>query len=204
MLVSTARRGAARIRGDRVQAMHEDRHRLAPGGLAAITRWVRLPPRDGLKLFATAVAEAAAPGARVWVHDYQLLLLPRMLREALPEARIGFFLHIPFPAPEIFCALPWRDELIQGLLASDTLLGVLAHVVVVQARREPFHVHRQHVGDGLDAAVGMPGKAGEVVLGSFVTEVVQQQERIQAGHLRMAEDAVQADAGALDGGLSGQ
>jgi len=55
------------------------------------------------------------------VHDYQLLLLPGMLRERLPEAKIGFFLHIPFPSFEIFRVLPWRAEILQGMLGADLI-----------------------------------------------------------------------------------
>jgi len=69
--------------------------------------------------FATAVAETAEPDDLVWVHDYQLMLVPKMLRELRPDLRIGFFLHIPFPAHEVFRILPWRESLLQGLLASD-------------------------------------------------------------------------------------
>ena len=58
--------------------------------------------------YARAVAEAAAPGATVWVHDYQLQLVPKMLRALRPDLRIGFFLHIPFPPQELFMQLPWR------------------------------------------------------------------------------------------------
>ena len=58
-------------------------------------------------------------GDWIWVHDYQLMLVPRMLRERLPGARIGFFLHIPFPASEIFRTLPYREELLEGLLGAD-------------------------------------------------------------------------------------
>jgi trehalose 6-phosphate synthase/phosphatase len=67
------------------------------------------------------VREVAEPGDILWVHDYQLMLLPRMLREAIPEARIGFFLHIPFPSYEIFRLLPWRHELLNGLLGADLI-----------------------------------------------------------------------------------
>ncbi|MFQ5382538.1 MAG: trehalose-6-phosphate synthase, partial [Dehalococcoidia bacterium] len=69
--------------------------------------------------FAAAIAEAYRPGDRVWIHDYQLLLVPRLVRDLVPEARIGFFLHIPFPAPDVFRALPWRSEVIEGLLGAD-------------------------------------------------------------------------------------
>ncbi len=69
--------------------------------------------------FAEAIAEVARAGDKVWVHDYQLMLVPRMLRELRPDLHIGFFLHIPFPAQEIFRILPWREALLQGLLAAD-------------------------------------------------------------------------------------
>jgi trehalose 6-phosphate synthase len=69
--------------------------------------------------FAQAAAEHAAPGATVWVHDYQLQLVPRMLREQRDDVRIGFFNHIPFPGYEIFAQLPWRRPVVQGLLGAD-------------------------------------------------------------------------------------
>jgi alpha,alpha-trehalose-phosphate synthase [UDP-forming] len=71
--------------------------------------------------FADVAAEQAAPGARVWVQDYQLQLLPRMLRRSRPDLRIGFFNHIPFPPYEIFAQLPWRRQVIKGLLGADLL-----------------------------------------------------------------------------------
>nr|WP_205861338.1 trehalose-6-phosphate synthase [Planosporangium flavigriseum] len=69
--------------------------------------------------FAEATAELAAPGATVWVHDYQLQLVPAMLRELRPDLRIGFFLHIPFPPVELFMQLPWRTRVLEGLLGAD-------------------------------------------------------------------------------------
>ena len=69
--------------------------------------------------FADVVAEHYRPGDVIWVQDYQLLLLPQLLRERLPEARIGFFLHIPFPASEVFRMLPWRAEVLRGMLGAD-------------------------------------------------------------------------------------
>ena len=61
------------------------------------------------------------PDDVIWVHDYQLMILPQMLRKALPEATIGFFLHIPFPSYEIFRLIPteWKRMLIQGMLGAD-------------------------------------------------------------------------------------
>ena len=69
--------------------------------------------------FADAVAEEAAEGATVWVQDYQLQLVPAVLRERRPDLRIGFFLHIPFPPTELFLQLPWRKRIIEGLLGAD-------------------------------------------------------------------------------------
>jgi trehalose 6-phosphate synthase/phosphatase len=69
--------------------------------------------------FADVVAQQYQPGDLIWVHDYQLLLLPGLLRQRLPDARIGFFLHIPFPSEELFRTLPERDRLLRGLLGAD-------------------------------------------------------------------------------------
>ncbi len=71
------------------------------------------------KRFAEAVAEVAAPGATVWIQDYQLQLLPAELRALRPDLRIGFFLHIPFPPTELYQQLPWRKEIVEGLLGAD-------------------------------------------------------------------------------------
>ena len=79
--------------------------------------------------YADAVAERYRPGDLVWVHDYQLLRVPALLRERIPDARIGFFLHVPFPNPEIFFTLPTRRALVEGMLGAD-LIG--------------FHTRRYH------------------------------------------------------------
>lgn len=71
--------------------------------------------------FADAVAAISAPGATVWVQDYQLQLVPRMLREARPDLLIGFFNHIPFPAYGIYSQLPWRSQIVAGLLGADVI-----------------------------------------------------------------------------------
>ncbi len=71
--------------------------------------------------FARAVIENYRPGDTVWVQDYHLMLVPAMLRAALPDARIGFFLHVPFPSSEVFSVLPWRDEILRGLLGADLI-----------------------------------------------------------------------------------
>ncbi|MGC4805716.1 alpha,alpha-trehalose-phosphate synthase (UDP-forming) [Micromonospora sp. DT233] len=71
--------------------------------------------------FAEATAEVADPGAVVWVQDYHLQLVPGLLRELRPDLRIGFFLHVPFPPPELFMQLPRRAELLRGMLGADLI-----------------------------------------------------------------------------------
>jgi trehalose 6-phosphate synthase len=69
--------------------------------------------------FAETAAEVAEPGAVVWVQDYHLQLVPQLLRELRPDVLIGFFLHVPFPPPELFNQLPRRVELLRGMLGAD-------------------------------------------------------------------------------------
>ncbi|MDQ4119296.1 MAG: trehalose-6-phosphate synthase [Actinomycetota bacterium] len=71
--------------------------------------------------FAEEVADVAARGGTVWVQDYQLQLVPGMLRELRPDLKIGFFLHIPFPPVELFRQLPWRTRIMEGLLGADVI-----------------------------------------------------------------------------------
>lgn len=76
--------------------------------------------------FCEAVLAEARPGDTLWIQDYHLMLLPSMLRAKLPDVAIGFFLHIPFPDYETFRTLPWRDEIIRGVLGAD-LIGFHAY-----------------------------------------------------------------------------
>lgn len=71
--------------------------------------------------FAEVVSKQYVQGDLIWVHDYQLALVPAMIRARLPDARIGFFLHIPFPAAEVFRLLPWREQILRGLLGADVI-----------------------------------------------------------------------------------
>ena len=71
--------------------------------------------------FADAILEKAGEDDTIWIHDYQLMLVPQMVREKRPNISIGFFLHIPFPSYEIFRTLPWRKEILEGLLGSDLI-----------------------------------------------------------------------------------
>jgi trehalose 6-phosphate synthase/phosphatase len=93
--------------------------------------------------FADAVAREWQPGDLVWVHDYQLVLLPRMVRARIPQATIGFFLHIPFPASEVLRILPWREQVLEGMLGAD-LIG--------------FHTYtyRSHFSSAVLRVLGIP------------------------------------------------
>ena len=99
--------------------------------------------------FAEKAAEVAAEDAKVWVHDYQLQLVPAMLREMRPDLRIGFFLHIPFPPTELFQQLPWRRQLLEGLLGADLVgfqrPGAAANFVRLVRQRVGHKTHRDSV-----------------------------------------------------------
>ncbi len=105
--------------------------------------------REANRLFCEAVLGQLRPGDLVWVHDYQLMLLPRLLREAAPDVRVGFFLHIPFPPSASFRVLPRREELLQGLLGADYVA---------------FHTHRylQHFRDSVLRLLGTPSRMDRV------------------------------------------
>ena len=71
--------------------------------------------------FSKAVIDRIEPGDTVWIQDYQLMLCPKMIRDACPDVTIGFFLHIPFPSFEIFRIFPWREPLLEGVLGADLI-----------------------------------------------------------------------------------
>ncbi len=81
--------------------------------------------------FAQATYKAVKPGDLIWIQDYQLMDVARVLRTKLPQTKLAFFLHIPFPAPDIFAKLPWRQAILESLLEHD-LLGF-------QTRRDRFN-----------------------------------------------------------------
>ncbi len=99
--------------------------------------------------FAERAAERAAHNATVWVQDYQLQLVPQQLRELRPDLRIGFFLHIPFPPAELFQQLPWRRQLLEGLLGADLvgfqMPGGAANFVRLVRQRVGHKTHRDLV-----------------------------------------------------------
>lgn len=72
-------------------------------------------------LFAEATAKVTRDGDLVWIHDYQLQLVPAALRSLRPGTTIGFFLHIPFPPVELYARLPWRTQVLEGLLGADVV-----------------------------------------------------------------------------------
>ncbi len=78
--------------------------------------------------FANKIIEVYEPGDVIWVHDYQLMMVPQLVRAALPGATIGFFLHIPFPSYELFRIMPsqWKTDLLRGMLGAD-LIGFHTH-----------------------------------------------------------------------------
>lgn len=76
---------------------------------------------DVNKKFADVITKHCKKGDTIWIHDYQLLLLPKMIKDKCPDVSIGFFLHIPFPSYEVFRILPWRTELIEGMLGADLI-----------------------------------------------------------------------------------
>jgi trehalose 6-phosphate synthase len=117
--------------------------------------------------FAEATAKAAAPGATVWVQDYQLQLVPKMLRMLRPDLTIGFFLHIPFPPVELFMQMPWRTEIIEGLLGADLvgfhLPGGAQNFMILARRLIGANTSR--------ASVGVRSRFGEIQVGFRIVKV---------------------------------
>ncbi|MFC1694197.1 bifunctional alpha,alpha-trehalose-phosphate synthase (UDP-forming)/trehalose-phosphatase [Candidatus Latescibacterota bacterium] len=110
------------------------------------------------ELFCDTVMEVVKKGDIVWIHDYHLLLLPRMLRERIPDLDIGFFLHIPFPSFEVFRLLPWRREILEGLLGAD-LIG--------------FHTfdYVHHFFSSVRNRLGYEHSLGKLTIGSRIIKV---------------------------------
>jgi trehalose 6-phosphate synthase len=112
------------------------------------------------KRFAEKAAELASEGATVWVHDYQLQLVPQMLRDLRPDLRIGFYLHIPFPPAELFQQLPWRRQILEGLLGADLvgfqLPGGAQNFVRLVRQRVGHKTHRDlvYLSDGRTVRAG--------------------------------------------------
>ncbi len=118
--------------------------------------------------FCSAVADEFRPGDRIWVHDYHLMLLPGMLRERIPDAAIGFFLHIPFPGSDIFSILPRGEELLAGVLGADL---IAFHT----------HLHLQHFRMSLRRLLGIESTVDRV-------EAPGREVRLQALPIGIAPD----------------
>jgi len=105
--------------------------------------------RDVNRRFAEQAAAVAAEGGTVWIQDYQLQLVPEMLRELRPDLRIGFYLHIPFPPAELFQQLPWRRQILEGLLGADLvgfqLPGAAQNFIRLVRQRVGHKTHRDLV-----------------------------------------------------------
>jgi trehalose 6-phosphate synthase/phosphatase len=112
------------------------------------------------RAFCSAVSELVRPGDTLWIHDYQLLLLPEMLRRAHSDATIGFFLHTPFPSYEVFRLLPsaWKQQLVAGMLGAD-LVG--------------FHVHdyTQHFLQCVQRIIGLEHRLGRLTVNDHIRHV---------------------------------
>lgn len=119
------------------------------------------PYVDVNKRFAKAAASEAPRHGVVWVHDYQLQLVPGMLREMRPDLRIGFFIHIPFPPEELFAWLPWRKQILEGLLGAD-VVGFQTY----QGAQNFSRAAREHTdAEGTDTVLAYQGR--EIRVGSF-------------------------------------
>ena len=122
---------------------------------------------DVNRRFAEATAKAAAHGATVWVQDYQLQLVPKMLRMLRPDLTIGFFLHIPFPPIELFMQMPWRTEIIEGLLGADLvgfhLPGGAQNFLILARRLIGANTSR--------GTVGVRSRYGEIQVGFRTVKV---------------------------------
>jgi len=110
------------------------------------------------KLFCDTVLKNMEPDDIVWIHDYQLLLLPQLIRNKIPHAKIGFFQHIPFPSYEVFRMIPWRRELLEGMLGAD-LIG--------------FHTYddMRHFLSSVSRLTGIPNNRGRIETGDRIIEV---------------------------------
>ncbi|MUM19390.1 trehalose-6-phosphate synthase [Mycobacterium sp. CBMA271] len=122
---------------------------------------------DVNRKFAEATAAVAAEGATVWVQDYQLQLVPKMLRMLRPDLTIGFFLHIPFPPVELFMQMPWRTEIVDGLLGADLIGFHLAG-----GAQNFMYLARRLVGASTSrASIGVRSRFGEIRVGFRTVKV---------------------------------
>jgi trehalose 6-phosphate synthase len=140
--------------------------------------------------FAEAAADVAAEGAMVWIQDYQLQLVPALLRELRPDLRIGFFLHIPFPPAELFSQVPWRRELLEGLLGADLvgfqLSGAAQNFIRLVRQRVGHKTHRDSV--YLPDGRVVTAKAFPISIDTEQFEALARSEEVQARAAQIRED----------------
>ena len=122
--------------------------------------------------FAEKVLEHAKGDDTIWVHDYHLMLVPGLLREELPGARIGFFLHIPFPAAEVLRVMPQREEILRGLLGAD-LIGVHTYDYVDHLAQSFRRVLGLEARQGV---VNLPGRSIRIEAHPLGIDVERQRE----------------------------
>ncbi len=142
--------------------------------------------------YARAAARIAGPGDLVWVHDYHLQLVPGILRRARPDLRIGFFLHIPFPPEELFAWLPWRREILEGLLGAD-VVGFQTHAAV----RNFSRLAREYTSaEGTDVMLDFEGR--QVRVGSWPISIDARwfDERAREPQTRAAAAQIRTGMGA--------
>jgi trehalose 6-phosphate synthase len=115
--------------------------------------------------FAETTAQVAGRGALVWIHDYHLQLVPSILKSLRPDLRIGFFLHVPFPPQELFAQLPWRKQILEGMLGAD-LVGFQTD----SGRRNFSQLARRYLGvTGTSHRINFQGR--RVALGAFPVSI---------------------------------
>ena len=132
------------------------------------------------RLFADVVLRHAEDGDTIWLHDYQLMLVPSMLRAQLPGARIGFFIHIPVPASEVMRVMPQREELLRGLLGAD-LIGVHTYE------------YADHLAQSFRRVLGLESRQGVVNLSGRTVRIESHPLGIDVESQRKAAFSSEAD-----------
>ena len=158
-----------------------DRLRITP---EAWDRYVHVNER-----FADAILEHSGPDSRVWVHDFHLMLVPRMLRRRSPGLSVGFFLHTPFPSSEVYRLLPAREEVLRGLLGADYVsfqVGDYARhfrssclrIIAVDSQPDGIDIDSRRVGIGVDPigidTIGFQEILGDPETGRLLSQLDEQ------------------------------
>jgi trehalose 6-phosphate synthase/phosphatase len=156
--------------------------------------------RKANERFAAELGAYAGPSSLIWVHDYQLMLLPELMRTATPDATIGFFLHVPFPASDIFRMLPEREQVLMGILGAD-LIGFQTHadlhefrravlqVLGIESRMEEVEIDGRVVRLGVFPIGIVPGEWAQILASGRVQHRVEQlRDRYPGQQLVLAVD----------------